>query len=286
MTSAMTYNSLVSDLQDYLDRTDTRLQNQIPNFITLGEIRCAREVKNLGLKTSVVSVMLPGQCVYLKPNRWLETISINYGSNEIFNVVLRQNTGGFSTITTSTPHGFVSGDTINVAEVSGSNFNGTFVVSSSTQLTVTYTSGGGTQALASTAGYVFGPLENRTRLYPRSLEFCNEYWPDRTLEGAPKFYADYDYNNWLFVATPEIAHPFEAVIFQRPDPLSDTNQTNWFTQYARDLLLYACLLETAPYLKNDQRIPVWKEYYQQSLAAIKTENKERINDSTIKRNDA
>jgi hypothetical protein len=74
-----------------------------------------------------------------------------------------------------------------------------------------------------------------------------------------------------------------VVYFQQPIYLSESNQTNWFTEQARDLLLYACLLETAPYLKNDSRIPTWKDYYTQSVAAIKRENSERINDGSIKR---
>ena len=84
MTSAMTYDSLTNDLQGYLDRNNSTLVAQIPNFITLGEIRCSREVKNLGLKTSVVSVMQAGTGVYIKPNRWLEVISMNFGNNTVY----------------------------------------------------------------------------------------------------------------------------------------------------------------------------------------------------------
>lgn len=285
MTSAMTYDSLTNDLQGYLDRNNSTLVAQIPNFITLGEIRCSREVKNLGLKTSVVSVMQAGTGVYIKPNRWLEVISMNFGNNTVYSVTYRQSATGYRTITLSSSHNFSVGDDINVFDVDGSAYNGAHKVEAVTQFTVSYTSGASTEALVASTGYVVGNLNNITPIIPRSLEYCNAYWPNRSEVSEPKFYADYDFNNWLIVPTPKIDYPFEVVFFQRPDPLSSTNQTNWFTMYARDLLLYACLLEAVPYLKNDQRISVWKDYYMQAAAAIKLENKERIDDASMKRNE-
>jgi hypothetical protein len=130
---------------------------------------------------------------------------------------------------------------------------------------------------------VTAPLEQRNYLNPRGYEFCCASWPNRTLTDTPKYYSDYDFNNFFIVPTPDIAYPFEINFYQRPIPLSETNQTNWFTQFAPDMLLYAALLESAPYLKNDQRIPIWKDYYLQASTSIKVENKERVNDATIKR---
>lgn len=48
--------------------------------------------------------------------------------------------------------------------------------------------------------------------------------------------------------------------------------TNWLVGEAPDLYLYATLLEAAPYLKNDSRIPVWREGYSAAIAAIEEEN--------------
>ena len=48
--------------------------------------------------------------------------------------------------------------------------------------------------------------------------------------------------------------------------------TNWLIGEAPDLYLYATLLEAAPYLKNDSRIPVWREGYTSAIAAIEDEN--------------
>lgn len=280
----MTYNSLVSDLQDYLDRSDTNLIDQIPNFINLGEIRCSREVKNLGLKTSVISALASGTSVYKKPARWLETISINYGTNNLLETTLRESVSGAKTLTFAAAHDFSVGDPISVFNVSDSSYNGEFTVTATTQKTVSYINGSATESSTSDiGGRASKPLENRTYLKPRSYEFCCSYWPDRTAKGNPKFYADYDYDNFFIVPTPTIANPFEIIFFQRPEPLSLSNQQNWFTENSPDMLLYASLLESAPYLKNDERIPTWKDYYLQAANSIKLENQERKNDGTIMR---
>lgn len=286
MTSALTYDSLVSDLQSYLDRDDAELQAQIPNFITLGEIRCSREVKNLGTKTSVVAAFQPGLAVYQKPARWLETCSINYGTGTAYTTLSRQAASGTRTLILSAAHSFTIGSSISVFNVGGTSYNGDFTVTAVTQFSVTYVTGAVTESVVvDGGGTVTAPLNIRTQLLPRSYEYSTTYWPDRTQVGTPRFYADYNYGNFLIVPTPQIGSPFEITFFQRPDPLSTTNQTNWYTQYARDLLLYACLIETASYLKDDQRIATWKDYYTQAANSIKMENKERVNDATIKRDE-
>jgi len=48
--------------------------------------------------------------------------------------------------------------------------------------------------------------------------------------------------------------------------------TNWLIDQAPDLYLYASLLEAAPYMKEDERIAVWREGYTNAIAAIEDEN--------------
>lgn len=56
--------------------------------------------------------------------------------------------------------------------------------------------------------------------------------------------------------------------FKKETALSDSSQTNWYILNAPDTLLYATLLEAAPYLLNDSRIDVWDKYYQRGISAI------------------
>ena len=108
----------------------------------------------------------------------------------------------------------------------------------------------------------------RNFLLPREYGFCRVYAPPGTL-GSPKYYADYDANNWLVVLTPLLAYPFELLYYERWEPLDATHQTNWLTINAPQLLLYATLLEAAPFLKNyKEQAQTWQAAYDRSMAIV------------------
>jgi hypothetical protein len=111
----------------------------------------------------------------------------------------------------------------------------------------------------------------------RKYEYLREYWPDPTATGVPCFYADYDYTNWLIAPTPASAYNFEVLYYERIQPLDSSNQTNWFTIYAPQALLYGSLLQAMPFLKNDTR-QIFQEKYSQSLSALKLEDDLRLAD--------
>lgn len=129
---------------------------------------------------------------------------------------------------------------------------------------------------------------NNTRkmLYARDYEYCRAYWPDESQTEEPIFYADYDYSHWLISPTPNEAYPFEILYYELPPLLDDEVQTNWITEYAPQLLLYATLLEATPFLKNDERIPVWQQMYDRAAAALNGEDIGKIIDRTAVRKEA
>jgi len=112
----------------------------------------------------------------------------------------------------------------------------------------------------------------------RKYEYLREYWPDQTQTNTPLYYADYDYTHWLIAPTPDVAYSFEVLYYERNQPLDSTNQTNWFTIYAPQALLYGSLLQAMPFLKNDDRIPMWQAQYQAIMQVLKAEDITRIGD--------
>jgi hypothetical protein len=112
----------------------------------------------------------------------------------------------------------------------------------------------------------------------RKYEYLREYWPVATDQSVPKYYCDYDYTHWLIAPTPDSAYTFEVLYYERVQPLDSSNQTNWFTQYAPQAMLYGSLLQAMPFLKNDGRIAVWKQEYAEIVAALKSEDLTRIVD--------
>jgi len=112
----------------------------------------------------------------------------------------------------------------------------------------------------------------------RKYEYLRNYWPDQTQTGQPLYYADYNYQHWFIAPTPDQAYAFEVLYYERVQPLDSTNQTNWFTEYAPQALLYGSLLQAMPFLKNDPRIAMWQQQYNDIMAALMNEDKLRIAD--------
>jgi hypothetical protein len=219
MTSqiGMTFNELQGDVRNYLERgysaeVDPIVYEQIPRLITLAERRISRELKIQGFQVVTTSQMVAGLAVYPKPDRWRETISINFGTGATYNT--------------------------------------------------------------------------RNPIFPRSYEYVRNFWPDETVQAAPQFYADYNYTNWVFAATPDQNYPFEVLYYELPPLLSTEQQTNWLTEYAPQLILYGALLEATPFLKNDERIGVWKSFYDDAKASLNTEDIKKITDRSTSRTEA
>ena len=123
----------------------------------------------------------------------------------------------------------------------------------------------------------------RVTLFPRTLEYLRDsYWRNPVLTGQPKFYAEYGPDNIWISPTPAEAHPSEWGIWGLPPPLNDELQSNWFTQYAPNLLLYATLLESQPFLKNDDRIQVWQSMYDRAALSYLNEDARKEQDASDK----
>ena len=127
---------------------------------------------------------------------------------------------------------------------------------------------------------------SRSVLYARAYEYLLSYWPDRSETDEPLFYADYDYSHWLLAPTPDAEYPFEILYYELPPLLDDVVQTNWLTEYAPQLLLYATLLEATPFLKNDERINVWQSMYDRAAAMLNGEDLNKILDRSAVRKEA
>jgi hypothetical protein len=207
--SVMTYDSLVENIQSYLERNDVSTLDKIPLFIMLAEQVIASQIKFLGNLTVNTSTMTIGANVIDKPARWHKTVSMN--------------------IT-------VAGE--------------------------------------------------RQPVFNRRYEYLREYWPDPAQTEVPKFYCDYDYTHWMVAPTPALAYDFEVLYYERVQPLDSSNQTNWFTIYAPQALLYGSLLQAMPFLKNDDRVPMWQAQYKLIMDILMAEDKLRIADRQAIANDS
>jgi len=106
-------------------------------------------------------------------------------------------------------------------------------------------------------------------LKKRTYDFVKEYWPDATDTGIPKYYAEFGTANFILAPTPSSNLAYTMLYFEKLAPLvTTTNETNYLTTDIPDALLYASLLESAPFLKNDARIQTWEKQLAGALESI------------------
>lgn len=134
-------------------------------------------------------------------------------------------------------------------------------------------------------------VQSRVNMFIRSYEYIRTYWPNETATpyslygqySPPLFYADYDYQHWVVAPTPDQAYQAEVNYYEEPALLDASNQVNWITEYKPQLLLYATLLEAAPFLKNDSRISTWQSMYDRIAGVTSGEDKNRVLDRNTTR---
>jgi hypothetical protein len=195
----MTYDSLVLNIQQYMERNDADFIAQIPNLIALAESNIAAELKTFLQLIVVETSLAQNQTVLNKPSRWRKTVSMK---------------------------------------------------------------------------------TNGVPVLIRSQDYVAQYLSESD-PGQPKYYADYDYNNWNFAPKPDQAYPVEIIYYAEIQPLDAENQQNLWTAIAPQAMLYGALLQAQGYLKALDKLPVWKQYYNDAIAAIKQEdNSRRIDRNT------
>jgi hypothetical protein len=124
-------------------------------------------------------------------------------------------------------------------------------------------------------------LVQQNILQERTVEYIQQYNLAEPRDFVPLYYADMDMKI-IFVSSmiPLSEENDQIKIFFRyytqDRPLSPATQENLLSNYAPDLLLYSCLMETAPYLHDDERLQAWSTLYQQTKAAMSEEDIGRI----------
>ena len=201
MTSAyqMTYDNLIQDIINYMERNDAQFVAQIPSLIGLAESAIAAELKTYLQMTVVETTLLQNQVILSKPARWRKTVSMK---------------------------------------------------------------------------------TNGKPMLMRSQDYIAQYQSESTPD-VPLYYAEYDYNNWAFAPAPDQDYPVEIIYYSEIQPLDQSNQQNLFTREAPQAMLFGTLLQAQGYLKALDKLPVWKSYYTDCLAALKKEDNTRRVDRNV-----
>jgi len=140
-----------------------------------------------------------------------------------------------------------------------------------TSTTLTLTGGSNTVALPTdyietrTAIVQSSPKQVMTFVTPSQLAIN---WASGT-SGIPTEYTIIG-TNMKVGKTPDTGYSLELTYYQQiPDLASNT--TNWLLTNHPDMYLYGSLLQAAPYLGDDERVPVWGAYYERAREGLKND---------------
>ena len=116
----------------------------------------------------------------------------------------------------------------------------------------------------------------RDFLEQRDISFMNEYWPNRTSTGTPKYWAWWDENTIYLAPTPSSALYVELGITRLPTRLSSSNTTSWLGNNAPIALLYGCLAEAFKFLKGPaEMLQLYEQSYQRAIQELMIEQQGR-----------
>lgn len=121
------------------------------------------------------------------------------------------------------------------------------------------------ETISMNVGYL--NTQKRRFLKQRTYEFCRRYWADPTVTGIPRYFSDWEWGEFLIVPTPPtvigspLSLPFELMYYERAEPLDASNETNWWTENAPEVLHACTMYEALLYIKDFQRAAAQEAEY-------------------------
>jgi len=100
----------------------------------------------------------------------------------------------------------------------------------------------------------------------RGADYIKDYWPVNVSvsgypNGTPKYYGDLDGTSFLQAPIPASAYNYTFVVTKQFSHLSDSVQTNYFTESTFDSLFYATMDCMSEFMKDPQMVTLWKDKY-------------------------
>jgi len=102
--------------------------------------------------------------------------------------------------------------------------------------------------------------------------------PDNSNDYAqPKYYAQWDSDNWVVAPTPDQAYALTMAYIKKPDSITTSDSTTtYLSTNVYDLLLYACLSEAFKYLKGPTNmLDLYERSYQEAVQTFAVEQQGR-----------
>ena len=106
----------------------------------------------------------------------------------------------------------------------------------------------------------------------KDVSFIQEYAPDAAVTGAPRYYAQFDNQNFILGPAPNSAYPMELHYFYRPASLTagPDDGTTWLSINAELTLFYGAMIEAYLFLKGEpDLLASYDKRFNESLVGLK-----------------
>ena len=101
----------------------------------------------------------------------------------------------------------------------------------------------------------------------KQVTMLQDYTPNPTTTGTPKYYGDWDENTFLLAPTPDSNYTMELHYFYRPTSITTSGDgTSWLGTNAELCLLYGSLCEAYTFMKGEPTLQ--KEYTDRFIESI------------------
>jgi len=303
---AYTYGQLKAAIQDYTENNEPSFVTNIPLFIRTAEERILKSVQ-LNLFRQNASAKMAAFNKYLEvpvdfiapfalsytPVDFPQTVDVTWNPDGQYNVVtaiLKASVGS------NTPYPFTTlfqdAEAIPgraLADISGNG--GPFPISGGDALDMLDYIQGTLSSSSSEYQYIVNYMlpymqERQTEyaLYYDVLEktenflsfkdvsFLQEFQTDENTSGAPKYYAQFNNENFLLSPTPDLSYNVQLSYFYRPASLTagSDSGTTWLSTNAEMAMFYGALVEAGIYMKEEPDVmQLYNQRFQESLVGIK-----------------
>tara|TARA_R100001086_G_scaffold223697_1_gene141509 strand:- start:594 stop:1241 length:648 start_codon:yes stop_codon:yes gene_type:complete len=108
-------------------------------------------------------------------------------------------------------------------------------------------------------------------LLQKDVNYIQEFTPNPSTTGSPRFYSSFDVDNFIVAPTPDSDYSVELHYYYRPASLTtDNSGTTWISTNAPDALLYACLVEAYTFMKGENDlIQLYTARFTEAMARLK-----------------
>jgi len=117
---------------------------------------------------------------------------------------------------------------------------------------------------------VVNSSNNEFLLY-KHVTFIQDYTPDPTTTGVPKYYGDWDEDSFIMAPTPDGNYVAELHYFYRPQSITASDDgTSWLGTNAELCLLYGSLMEAYTFMKGEpDLLTLYNGRFQESIQWLK-----------------